>query len=85
MAGTQNRGDLKVFELNVEHRYLTLNADDVSAMINYANGRKQKQEIGYGSSFLSQSGRFLTLDNSVSSVEITNSRGVSRKVMINNP
>ena len=55
-------------------------ADDVSAIIVYKDGRHQKRETGYGNSFLSQSARFITVDSSMSSIEITNSKGKTRKV-----
>src|SRR4029077_14041399 len=70
IAASQNKGPLKVFQLNKNCSFLPLNSDDVSATIVYKDGRYQKREAGYGSSFLSQSGRFITIDNSISSVEI---------------
>jgi len=51
-------------------------------MIFYQNGKKQKREVGYGSSFLSQSGRFLTIGSHVTKVIITNSKGESRYIEI---
>jgi len=80
IVASQNKGPLKVFELNKSCRFLPLNADDVSALITYKDGRHQRRETGYGNSFLSQSGRFITVDSMMSSIEITNSRGITRKV-----
>jgi hypothetical protein len=80
IAASQNKGPLKVFELNKSCRFLSLNSDDVSAIIVYKDGRHQKRETGYGNSFLSQSGRFITVDSTISSIEITNSKGKTRKV-----
>ncbi|MEJ0079676.1 MAG: hypothetical protein WDM78_01625 [Puia sp.] len=57
-----------------------MHTDDVSAIIIYKDGRHQKRETGYGNSFLSQSGRFITIDSTISSIEITNSKGKMRKV-----
>jgi hypothetical protein len=85
IAAGQNRGALKIFELNKKCHYITMKPDDVSAMITYNDGRKQKRETGYGNSFLSQSARFLIVDDSILSVEITNSKGTSRKIMISVP
>ncbi|PWT75632.1 MAG: RNA-binding protein [Bacteroidetes bacterium] len=82
IAASQNRGPLKVFELNKEFHYVMLNEGDVSAMLTYKDGRKQKRETGYGNSFLSQSARFLTVNDSVSSIEITNSKGGVRKITL---
>ena len=80
IAASQNKGPLKLFEANKRCGFLPLNADDVAAIVVYKDGRRQKRETGYGNSFLSQSGRFITVDNTVSSVEITNSRGKTRRV-----
>ena len=80
IAASQNKGPLKLFELNKPRNFLALKTDDVSAMIGYKDGRRQKRETGYGNSFLSQSGRFITVDSAMTSIEITNSRGKTRKV-----
>jgi hypothetical protein len=80
VAASQNKGPLKVFQLNKNCSFLPLLSDDVSALVTYKDGRHQKRETGYGNSFLSQSGRFITVDSSISSIEITNSKGKTRKV-----
>jgi hypothetical protein len=55
--------------------------DDVCALITFENGKKRKQEFYYGSSFLSQSGRFLTIPEHTHDVYITNAKGIKRKVL----
>ena len=80
IAASQNKGPLKVFQLNKNCRFLQLLTDDVSAMVIYKDGRHQKRETGYGNSFLSQSARFITVDSTISSIEIMNSKGKTRKV-----
>ena len=80
IAASQNKGPLKVFQLNKNCSFLPLQADDVSAIIIYKDGRHQKRETGYGNSFLSQSARFITVDSTMSSIEITNSKGKTRTV-----
>ena len=80
MAASENRGPLKVFELRKKIYCLPLNANDVSAVITYKNGKKQKREINYGASFLSQSGRFLNIDNNVVFVQIKDVNGKVRNV-----
>ena len=82
VAASQNKGPLKVFELKRNKKFIPLSPLDESAIITYKDGKKQKREIGYGTSFLSQSGRFLTIDNNVISVEIKNNKGVIRKVSL---
>ena len=81
IAASQNKSTLKVFESNKNYSFLPLNADDVLATVTYKDGRRQRRETGYGNSFLSQSGRFITVDNAISSIEITNSKGKTRKVI----
>jgi len=83
IAASQNKGPLKAFYLNKRCSFLPLNADDVSVLITYRDGRRQRREPGYGSSFLSQSARFVTVDSAVSSIEITDSRGKKRKIIPN--
>jgi hypothetical protein len=65
IAAGQNRGPLKMYRLKRSVKTLLLNRDDVSLMIKYKNGKTQKRELNYGSSFLSQSARFTIIDNNV--------------------
>jgi len=71
-----------MFLLNRRSYFFPLNADDVSALITYQNGKRQRRETGYGNSFLSQSGRFLIVDGAITSIEITDSRGRARRVTL---
>ena len=80
VAASENKGLLKVFELNKSCSSIPLRSDDVYAVVLYKDGRRQRRETGYGNSFLSQSGRFITVDSTVSFVEVTNSSGTTRKV-----
>jgi len=80
LAAAQNRGPLKIFELKKECRQVSLQPGDVSADILFKDGRKQRQECYYGSSFLSQSARFVRIGNNVTSVVITDSGGKTRKL-----
>ena len=71
VAASQNKGRLKLFNhKNTNQRLIPLQPLDVSALVIYKNGKKQKREINYGSSFLSQSSRFLNVENNVVSIEI---------------
>ncbi len=82
LAAGQNRGPLKIFELKKDIRTIRVGPSDVGALLKYKNGLTRKQEIYYGSSFLSESGRFLNLDKNVESVEIYDSHGQTHKVKI---
>ncbi|HTR28120.1 MAG TPA: VCBS repeat-containing protein [Puia sp.] len=77
----QNRGPLQVFERRSPVRFIPLRPDDVSAVFTYADGLMRKEECGYGSSFLSQSGRFIVVSGPVRGVEITNAAGQKRSVL----
>lgn len=80
VAAAQNRGELKVFELSKKCKTLTVNSDDVSVEIQLSDGTLSRQEFYHGSSFLSQSARFLPIGENVKSVTFTNSIGNKRKI-----
>jgi hypothetical protein len=80
IAASQNKGPLKVFQSNSEVQMIDVKPGEVSALIYYKDGRRQKREINYGYSFLSQSGRFLNVDDKVQSVEIININGSKRSI-----
>jgi len=80
VAASQHKDALKLFELRKNARLIKVNADDMSAVIQYKNGSIQKQEFYYGTSFLSQSSRFITVNDNMSSITVTNSKGETRTV-----
>ena len=80
LAASQHRDTLKVFKLNASAKSIKVNPNDAYALIKYKNGKTEKQEFYYGSSFLSQSGRFIELNDNISSIIIFDTRGNSRVV-----
>ena len=80
LAASQNRGPLKVFGLNKQAKIIPLKATDVSAVIRYKNGGMQKREFYCGTSFLSQSGRFLLVNDSIRSIEVFDRKNSKRKL-----
>lgn len=80
MAAAQNRAPLKVYRLKKASSSILLQPNDVMVELTYKNGKKQKRECYYGSSFLSQSSRFLSIDENVNTVSITNSKGETRQI-----
>jgi hypothetical protein len=78
IAASQNKGPIKVFELRRHVNFIPLQPFDESAIIKYKDGKQQKHELNYGSSFLSQSGRFLVVDSNVVSVQIKNNKGETK-------
>lgn len=80
LVASQNRAPLKIFALQNAVKTIPVLPADVSAVITYKNGRKRREEFYYGSSFLSQSARFLHVQPDMTAIEITDSRGKHRKV-----
>jgi hypothetical protein len=83
LAASQNKGKLQVLELKRPQKMARVNPSDLSATIKYKDGRSARQEFYYGSSFLSQSGRYININNDMASVTIVNSKGLSRSLQIN--
>jgi len=83
LAASQHNGPLKIFKLKKSSRVINLLPADISASIRYKNGITQKREFYYGYSFLSQSGRFINLEDNVAAISITDSRGITRSIPVN--
>ena len=83
VAASQYMDSLRVFELRRKTNGIQIKPDDIYALIKYTSGATEKREFYYGTSFLSQSARFLTIDENVSSVLITGSTGKIRKISFN--
>jgi enediyne biosynthesis protein E4 len=81
---TQNQDSLLVFAknkpANTNTSWVKLKPDDFSADIVYRDGRKQRVEFYYGSTYLSQSSRYLELRSTIQSVVVTNFKGIKRKI-----
>jgi hypothetical protein len=77
-AASQNRGQLKVYRSQNAHRIVHALPDDVYALVEYENGINRKEEFYFGSSFVSQSSRFVVLSTGIRSITITNSKGNKR-------
>ena len=80
VAATQNRGAIKLYELKTTGKLYALQADDITAVIKLKNGKTQRQEFYWGSSFLSQSARFLNITSNTTSATIFNAKGQAGKI-----
>jgi hypothetical protein len=80
IAAGQNRGPLKLFTLKNETINVPVQPNEISASIVFADGSTCRQEFYFGSSFLSQSSRFLTINKNVRSVVILNNKGEQRTI-----
>lgn len=78
IAASHNRGPLKVFQAKWNTKAVSMQEADVNVMVKYKNGKQQKREINYGASFLSQSGRFININQNVAAIEVMDNRGNSR-------
>nr|MBI1229931.1 hypothetical protein [Cytophagales bacterium] len=83
VVASQNRGELRMFsmpERGLAQEAFEPRQTDMSAMINYKDGRVRKVEFYLGSGFLSQSTRTLYLNSDVESLEIRDFEGNLRKL-----
>jgi hypothetical protein len=73
LVGAQNGGQLQAFvSQQATQKTISVNTDDAYAILWLKNGNKQRVELSYGSSFLSQSSRRIWLTPAVHQVEIVN-------------
>ncbi|MCE2676265.1 MAG: FG-GAP-like repeat-containing protein [Sediminibacterium sp.] len=79
MAASQNRGPLKIYAMKKPTQLLSVQSNDASAIIEYVNGQKRKEEFYYGNSFLSQSARFISYNEKVKMITIIDQKGQTRK------
>ena len=78
VAASQNRGPLEIFALKTKLVNVPLMPAEVSAILTLSNGKTQKQEFYYGSSFISQSARQLMVGKDVKSVTLIDNMGKQR-------
>ncbi len=78
LAASQNNGPVKIFANNKGVQMLPVKTDDKLAYITLNNGKKRKQELYWGSSFLSQSARFVEVNGNIKSIEVVNGKGEKR-------
>jgi hypothetical protein len=80
LAATQNQGPVQLYKRREPGKAVRVNTNDSYAILNFADGRKQKTECNYGASFLSQSCRQIWINRNVKSITITNNKGESRTI-----
>ena len=82
VAASQNKSTLKLFSANTGSNLLPLLPNDLFAIITYKNGTKRKQEVYFGSSFLSQSANLISTNRNMQSVEVTNNKNEKRNLKL---
>ncbi|MFN8252109.1 MAG: VCBS repeat-containing protein [Ferruginibacter sp.] len=81
MAASQNKGPLLLFRSAVAGNKITpVMADDRYALLHLENGKTRKEEFSYGSSFMSQSGRYICFTKNVLSADIYNAKKERRTI-----
>jgi hypothetical protein len=80
LLAAQNQGSLLAFENTAEIKLINLQPGDVTVNYFFTNGTMRKEEVYYGNSFYSQSGRYVYVTPMVKSVTITDTKGNNRKI-----
>jgi hypothetical protein len=77
---TQNNGSLEVFSAAAEGDWASLRLEplDETALLTFEGGATRREELPYGSGYLSQSSRFLKVPQGVVRVAVRDSRGEER-------
>ena len=83
IAATQNKGPVQLYKSKKPIRIIGVKPGDLFAVLSFKDGKKQKTECYYGSSFLSQGSRFITVPANVVSCLITDVNGKTREVLQN--
>lgn len=81
IISSQNREKLKVFRQESATRTIRVSQNETHAMIEFNDGRKQKMEIPFGSSFLSQSSRFIKIGNNAIALTIYGNSNQQRVIL----
>ncbi|CCG98702.1 ASPIC/UnbV domain protein [Fibrella aestuarina BUZ 2] len=75
LVATQNRGPMCAFRSGTSGQLLRAKPNQVAAVLTLADGKKQRIELPFGSSFLSQSSRTLWVPAGTKSVEWIDAKG----------
>ena len=78
----QNRGELGLFRSESSYQTLDLEPNDHAVIVYLEDGRSYREEIHYGNSYLSHSGRRLWLPQTVKRLEVISYKGVKRDVRL---
>jgi len=80
LVTSQNRGDLRFFSYNKPVKNISLLPDETTAILRWKDGKSRREELNYGSSFLSQSSHNLILPTYIENVELINAAGKKRAI-----
>jgi len=77
---SQNRDSLRFHQTRSPIKSVPLLTNEITAVLKLKNGKTRREEMNYGSSFLSQSTHQLSLPDYVLSAEVFDAKGKGRKV-----
>ena len=80
LIAAQNQGPLLAFSKKMDNKMISVFPGDKYAEVQLADGKKRKEEFYFGSSFYSQSGRYLLAGSGIRSIVITDNKGIKRTV-----
>lgn len=81
LVAGQNAGSLKLYTSKIQTgQCIPFLPGDVYVIVFLKNGKKRKVEISYGSSFYSQSSRFIVWNDAIEKVEVFNSKNQKRSL-----
>lgn len=83
LMASQNRDRTRIFRLANPLKSIRVGTTDVSAVLELTNGKFQKMEFPFGSSFLSQSSRFIPLNKTIKKIEMVDYAGRKRRIALN--
>jgi hypothetical protein len=84
IAASQNKDSLLIFKPKLKSLLLPSGSSVKNIFIFYKNGNKQKKELYYGSSYLSQSAAFFTINGAVDFIEVNYKNGTKEKFVLQN-
>jgi hypothetical protein len=82
LVASQNRNNLKFFSYKNPVKRVVLSSDEATAILKLKGGKTRKEEVGYGTSFFSQSSRSVVLPANAESAEIISSTGKKRQIKL---
>ena len=81
LLASQNQGALKLFKTSSElSETVAIQPNEISALVTLTDGTSYRIEFHYGEGFLSQSSRFITINDKIKSLVIKNTSGESREI-----
>ncbi len=82
LLAAQNSDSLKSYSISKIKQCVPILSRETTAIVSLKNGKKRKQEYFYGSSYLSQSGRFVNIDATIDSIHFFSNNVKARNTWI---